>query len=62
MANGAPLSIRGAKAILNSLAEGSQDSAKSLLKAHIVAAFDSHDYVEGRAAFSERRKPVFRGL
>jgi enoyl-CoA hydratase/carnithine racemase len=61
MVDNAPLSISGAKAILNGLAMGpgalDLDHAERL----ISAAADSHDYAEGRDAFAEKRMPEFQG-
>jgi enoyl-CoA hydratase/carnithine racemase len=55
----APLSQAGAKYILNGLALGQFDAATA--DALIDAAAASEDYAEGRAAFSEKRKPRFVG-
>jgi enoyl-CoA hydratase/carnithine racemase/carbon monoxide dehydrogenase subunit G len=57
----APLSIVGAKAILNGIADGrgalDSDAAEQL----IAAAVNSHDYREGRVAFAAKRTPAFEG-
>ncbi|GJD53151.1 Short-chain-enoyl-CoA hydratase [Methylobacterium crusticola] len=61
MADNAPLSIAGAKAILNGLAMGPGALDPALAEGLIAQAADSHDYREGRAAFADKRKPAFRG-
>ena len=59
IATKAPLTIAGHKLMLNAL-----DAALPVDPA-VAAAFDrawaSADLVEGKAAFAERRSPVFRG-
>jgi len=55
----APLSIAGAKYILNSNALGTFDPDQAARL--INAASESNDYREGRAAFAEKRRPVFSG-
>ena len=60
-AQNAPLSIAGAKAILDGLAMGPGRLDESAAQRLIDAAADSFDYREGRAAFAERRQPKFRG-
>lgn len=59
LALGAPLTIAGAKYILNSCALGLFDVGEA--ERLIDAASDSHDYREGRAAFAEKRTPAFTG-
>ncbi|HAP48383.1 MAG TPA: 3-hydroxybutyryl-CoA dehydratase [Afipia sp.] len=56
----APLSISGAKLILNGLSRGSGD-IDDLAKIAIDHASESEDYEEGRNAFAEKRPPVFLG-
>jgi enoyl-CoA hydratase/carnithine racemase len=61
MAQNAPLSIAGAKAILNGLAMG--PGALDLADAEriIAHASNSDDYREGRDAFATKRPPEFKG-
>ncbi len=57
----APLSIAGSKAILGMA--GISDRPFDPARAHEVTwrALTSNDYVEGRAAFADKRPPRFRG-
>jgi len=63
IAGNAPLSLKGIKRILNLLldsdkmAEVGRDEAEKI----VAQALESEDLREGRAAFLEKRKPVFRG-
>lgn len=60
LAKGAPLTIGGAKMILNEATWGSLDMG--LVNALIGKAASSFDYKEARKAFSEHREPVFTGV
>ncbi|MGE0829927.1 MAG: enoyl-CoA hydratase [Hyphomonadaceae bacterium] len=55
----APLTVRAAKEAVNQLAQAREDAGR--MAAFAAACFDSADYVEGRRAFMEKRKPVFQG-
>src|SRR5262245_38216322 len=61
IATHAPLTIALAKAAAREIAkpESRQDHKK--LEKMAKACFDSEDYKEGRRAFMEKRKPIFRG-
>ncbi len=58
-ATSAPLTIGGAKYILNGHTIGGFDPAEA--ERLIDAAADSADYREGRTAFAAKRAPAFRG-
>jgi enoyl-CoA hydratase/carnithine racemase len=59
-AENAPLTIAAVKTCVRELLRGREfDRAKC--EAVVRACFDSEDYVEGRRAFLEKRRPVFKG-
>jgi enoyl-CoA hydratase/carnithine racemase len=61
IAQNAPLTLALAKAAAREIGkpEAKRDFAR--LEAMVKACFDSQDYVEGRRAFMEKRKPNFHG-
>ncbi len=61
LASNAPLSISGAKYLLNGVAMGRGALDSDLAEELIAAAGKSNDYQEGRKAFAEKREPEFRG-
>ena len=61
LASNAPLSISGAKYLLNGVAMGRGALDSDLAQELIAAAGKSNDYHEGRKAFAEKREPQFKG-
>jgi enoyl-CoA hydratase/carnithine racemase len=60
IAENAPLTIGAVKTCVRELARG-RDFDRERCEAAVRACFESEDYVEGRRAFLEKRRPVFRG-
>ncbi|WP_374445825.1 enoyl-CoA hydratase/isomerase family protein [Stella sp.] len=61
LAASAPLSIAGAKLVLDALAAGTVEAQAHEIEAVIARAMDSADYREGQAAFAGKRAPRFVG-
>jgi len=57
----APLTIRAGKRIMQEMLKDDADLDRDLCQRLILDCFESEDYAEGRRAFMDKRKPVFRG-
>jgi len=61
IAANAPLSIIAAKRTIDECVKDGQDRNTELCEQLVADCFASQDYIEGRRAFMEKRKPVFTG-
>ena len=57
----APLTMRASKRIVRELLKSSAAFDAEACAALVKHCFESQDYIEGRRAFMEKRKPVFQG-
>jgi enoyl-CoA hydratase len=60
IAANAPLTLRASKRIIREVSRGAEYDAATC-EAWVRECFASEDYTEGRRAFMEKRKPVFKG-
>ncbi len=61
IAENAPLTMIAVKRAVEELQKTAPDADIAACTALVKACFDSQDYIEGRTAFMEKRKPVFHG-
>ena len=61
VATNAPLSVRGAKVIVEAILEDGGVSQEERIRQLALEAFESYDYQEGTRAFLEKRPPRFEG-
>jgi len=62
IAQNAPLSTIASKKMVDEYADPTRPPDAALCKALSQACLESADYVEGRRAFMEKRRPDFRGV
>jgi enoyl-CoA hydratase/carnithine racemase len=60
-AGNAPLSLRGAKVVLEAIARDETEAKAEAIEQVIDTAMDSEDYREAARAFLDKRKPNFIG-
>lgn len=61
MADNAPLTIEAVKGVVAEIAKPGAQIDRGRCEALVARCFDSQDYIEGRRAFMEKRKPAFVG-
>jgi enoyl-CoA hydratase/carnithine racemase len=61
IAGNAPLTVKSVKVIVGEIMKDPETQDPDLCQNVMDACFDSDDYVEGRRAFMEKRKPNFAG-
>jgi enoyl-CoA hydratase/carnithine racemase len=61
IAENAPLSLAAAKEIIAEVTKIPAEVDRARCEALVKRCFESEDYIEGRRAFMEKRKPQFKG-